>query len=231
MCSYKNRDDLESVKDLAPLHFQLEGLRIQDKQKKQNFLEDRKKVFQLVHDIIWNISEVVTETLKMTSLKGQKTIIRLALLNDRVKGSGDLLFPWSQFLDNSSKIESTKFSQSNWFMDLLLNKTKPVTLYDDLWEKFSSIQTKKLSWKRILWKRKLLILTWSTVYYRIENSCSNLHGKCILIKGQRAGKLLEINPSVDYSTHHQSWLLGICLRSWQCTMCTETQNNSFIFRF
>ena len=53
----KDREDLEKLNDLALLQNEVKVVRLQDKLGKQNFHEDKKKVFEPVTKSLENTSE------------------------------------------------------------------------------------------------------------------------------------------------------------------------------
>ena len=72
MYSIKNREDLETLDELASLQNQVEKIRLQNKLGKQNFHENITKVF-----------EPVTDTLKNTSENLEKIITETSIINNR----------------------------------------------------------------------------------------------------------------------------------------------------
>ena len=65
--SIKDREDLENLEELVSLESQVKAVRLQDKLIKQNFEEDKKKVFEPVTKSTKDVSEKVTKTITETS--------------------------------------------------------------------------------------------------------------------------------------------------------------------
>ena len=63
---------MENLNELVSLNNQVDDLRLQDKLGKQNFREDRKKVFEPFTDTSEKTSEILTKTVTETSVKRQK---------------------------------------------------------------------------------------------------------------------------------------------------------------
>ena len=59
----QNKEDLESLNELASFQSQVEVLKLQDKLGEKKFHEDMKKEFEAVPDTVTNASEDVTKTL------------------------------------------------------------------------------------------------------------------------------------------------------------------------
>ena len=78
MYSYKNREDLEPLKELISLEGQVKALRLQEKLGKQNFHEDMKKVFEPVPKCNKDVFEEVTRTMAETSIKNYKALENLS---------------------------------------------------------------------------------------------------------------------------------------------------------
>ena len=81
LCSIKNRDDLESLNDLAPLQSQVKAPRLQDKLGKQYFHEDMKKVLKCVTKTFKDATEDVTKTTMVASEENNEAI---AILNNKI---------------------------------------------------------------------------------------------------------------------------------------------------
>ena len=98
-----------------------------------------KKVFESVTNFFKDFSEYVTKFNTASSFESNKTLDNLndklsEIMNDRVILASYLLSPLSKITDpeHTSQFKLVKDSSSNRVNDLLLNKTKPVTLYNDL---------------------------------------------------------------------------------------------------
>ena len=79
--SIKNREDSKNLSELVSLNSQVKAVRLQGKKGKQNFHEDMKKNFQLMTDIMKNVSNKLTKTITETSIKNN---IALSNLNEKV---------------------------------------------------------------------------------------------------------------------------------------------------
>ena len=86
--SFKDREELENLEDSVSLENQVKVVRLQDKLGKQNFHEDKKKVFESVTKSLENTSQDKTKTMTDTSIKNNRAIENLnnkllEILNDR----------------------------------------------------------------------------------------------------------------------------------------------------
>ena len=137
--SIKDREDLENLNELISLQDQVKTVRLQDNLGKQNFHEDMKKVFEPVTKSLENTSEKLTKAITETSIKNNLAIeninnILLEIMNDRVILATYLMSPLSRNTnpENSSQFELLKDPNSNRVNDLLINKTIPITLYNNM---------------------------------------------------------------------------------------------------
>ena len=84
----KNRQDLESLDELASFKCQVEDLRLQDNLGKQNFHEDLKNIYEPFTNTIKDSSRDITNTMAETSMENNKKIPNLneqvsELMNDK----------------------------------------------------------------------------------------------------------------------------------------------------
>ena len=135
----KNVDDLENLNELASLQDQVKVVRLQDKLGKQNFHEDMKKVFEPVIKSLENTSQDITKTITETSIKNNQVIEDinnelLEILNDRGILATHLMTPLSKIThpENTTQFKLVKDSNSNRVNDLKINKTIPITLYNNM---------------------------------------------------------------------------------------------------
>ena len=134
----KDRDDLEKF-ELVSLQDQLRAVRLQDKLGKQNFYEYMKKIFEPVTKSLESTSQDITKTIRETSIKNNQAIENLnnkllEILNDRGILASYLLSPPSKITnpENSTQIKLVKDHNSNRVSDLLINKSIPLTLHNNL---------------------------------------------------------------------------------------------------
>ena len=137
--SIKDREDLEKLEELASLQDQVKVVRLQDKLDKQNFHEDRKKVFEAVTKSLENTSEKITKAITESSKENNLALENLnnkllEIMNDRGILASYLMSPLSKITnpENSSQCRLVKDSNSNRVNDLKINKTTPITLHDNL---------------------------------------------------------------------------------------------------
>ena len=136
--SIKDREDLENLNELTSLQDQVKTVRLQDKLGKQNFHEDMKKVFEPVTKSLEYTSQDITKTISETSLKNNQAIENLnnkllEIMNDRGILATYLMSPLSKITNpkNTSQFKLVKDHNSNRVNDLKINKTIPITLYDN----------------------------------------------------------------------------------------------------
>ena len=137
--SIKDREDLENLEELVSLQDQVKVVKLQDKLGEQNFHEDMKKVFEPVTKSLENTSQDITKTITETSLKNNQAIENLnnkllEIMNDRGILAIYLMSPLSRITDpgNTTQFKLVKDPNSNRVNDLLINKTIPVTLYNNM---------------------------------------------------------------------------------------------------
>ena len=137
--SIKDREDLENLEELVSLQNQVKVVRLQDELGKQNFDEYMKKVFEPVTKSLENTSQDITKTRTETSIKNNQAIENLnnkllKIMNDRGISASYLMWPLSKITnpENTSQFKLVKDSTSNRVNDLKINKTIPITLYNNM---------------------------------------------------------------------------------------------------
>ena len=137
--SIKDREDLENLEELVSLQNQVKVVRLQDKLGKQNFHEDMKKVFEPVTKSLENTSQDITKTITETSIKNNQAIENLnnkllEIMNDRGILASYLISPLSKITnpENTTQFKLVKDSNSKRVNDLKINKTIPITLYNNM---------------------------------------------------------------------------------------------------
>ena len=136
----KDREDLEKLNELVSLQDQVKTVRLQDKLGKQNFHEDMKKVFEPVTRSLEKTSQDITKTLTESSIKNNQAIENLnnkllETMNDRGILATYLMSPLSRITnpENTTQFKLVKDPNSNRVNDLLINKTIPITLYNNVY--------------------------------------------------------------------------------------------------
>ena len=121
------------------LQDQVKTIRLQDKLGKQNFHEHMKKVFEPVTKSLETTSQGITKTITETSIKNNQAIENLnntllEIMNDRGILASYLMSPLSKLTnpENTSQFKLVKDSNSNRVNDLKINKTIPITLYNNM---------------------------------------------------------------------------------------------------
>ena len=116
----------------------MKAVRLQDKLGKQNFHEGMKKVFEPVTKTIKDVSEDVTKIMMMTSKENPLALENinnklLEIMNDRgILASYLLSLSKITNPENSTQFKSVKDHNSNRVNDLLINKSIPITLHNNL---------------------------------------------------------------------------------------------------
>ena len=130
---------MENLEQLVSSENQVKVVRLQDKLGQQNIHEDIKKTFELVTKSIKDVPEEVTKTATENSIKSNQAIENLnkkllEILNDRGILDTYLMSTLSKITnpESSSHFELIKDSNSKRVIDLEINKTKPITLHDNL---------------------------------------------------------------------------------------------------
>ena len=121
------------------LQDQVKAVRLQDRLGKQNFHEDMKKVFEPVTKSLENTSQDVTKTITEASIKNNQAIENLnnkllRTMNDRGIIASYLMSPLSKITnpENTSQFKLVKDYNLNRINDLKINKTIPITLYNNI---------------------------------------------------------------------------------------------------
>ena len=121
------------------LQDQVKTIRLQDKLGKQNFHEHMKKVFEPVTKSLETTSQGITKTITETSIKNNQAIENLnnrllEIMNDRGILASYLMSPLSKLTnpENTSQFKLVKDSNSNRVNDLKINKTIPISLYNNM---------------------------------------------------------------------------------------------------
>ena len=135
----KNREDLEKLNELVSLENQVKVVRLQNKLGEQNFHEDMKKDFEPVTKSIETTSENLTKTITESSKENNLALENLnnkllEIMIDRGILASYLMSPLSKIInpENTSQLKLVKDSSSNRVNDLYINKTIPITLYNNM---------------------------------------------------------------------------------------------------
>ena len=139
MYSIHNREDSEKINELIKIQSPVEELELQDRNGKQNFHEDVRKQFEPVTDKFLKTFEDLTTTMMLTSKENNRALDDLndkllEIMKDRGILASSWLSPVSKISnhEHTSQIKLVKDLNSNRVNDLLINKTIPVTLYNNL---------------------------------------------------------------------------------------------------
>ena len=115
LCSIKNIEDLDNVKESVSLESQVKAVRLQDKLGKQNFHEDMKKVCEPVTKSVTEFSDEMTKTITENSNNNNKTLENLnknflEIVNHRCILASYLMSPLSEITnpENTSQFKSVK---------------------------------------------------------------------------------------------------------------------------
>ena len=134
-----NVEDSQKLNELVSLENQVKVVRLQDNLDKQNFHEDMKTVLERVTKSIKDVFENLTKTITETSINNNKAIENLnnkllEIMRDRGILASYLTSPLSKTtnLEYSIQFKLVKDSSSNRIIDLLINKTTPIRLYNIL---------------------------------------------------------------------------------------------------
>ena len=135
----KKYDDLEKINESVLVQSQVKALRLKDKLGKQNVFEVMKKGLESVTKILKDVSQDVTKTMGGNSKENDRIRTHLnakplEIKNARCMIATYLLSPLSKIVnpEHFNQLKLSKYSKSNRVNDLLINKTIPVTLYDNL---------------------------------------------------------------------------------------------------
>ena len=130
---------MESLEELVSIESQVKAVRLQDKFGKQNFHADMKKVFDLLTKSLESTFQHITKTIRETFIKNNQAIEclnnkLLEIMNDRGLLATYLMSASSKItnLENTSQFKLVKDSNSNRVNDLKINKTIPITLYNNM---------------------------------------------------------------------------------------------------
>ena len=135
----KDIEDLEKLNELVSLQDQVKVVRLQDKLGEQNFHENMKKLYEPLTDTIQNTSENITKTITESSKENNLALENLnkkllETMNDRDILASYLMSPLSKITnpENTTQFKLVKDSTSNRVNDLKINKTVPITLYNNM---------------------------------------------------------------------------------------------------
>ena len=135
----KDREDLEKLNELVSLQDQVKVVRLQDKLGKQYFHENMKKLYEPLTDTIKNTSENITKTITESSKENNLALENLnnkllEIMNDRGILASYLMSPLSKITnpEKTTQLKLVKDSTSNRVNDLKINKTEPITLYNNM---------------------------------------------------------------------------------------------------
>ena len=139
MFPIKDREDLAKLNELVSLQDQVIVVRLQDKLGKHNFHENMKKLYEPLTDTIKNTSENITKTITESSKENNLALENLnnkilEIMNDRGILASYLMSPLSKIFnaENTTQFKLVKDSTSNRVNDLKINKTVPITLYNNM---------------------------------------------------------------------------------------------------
>ena len=139
LSSTRDRWVLKKLEQLSSLQSQVRTIWLRDKLRKQDFHEDMKKDFESFTDTIKTTSEVWTKTMMLISKENNRALENLnnkflEILNGRGILASYLMSPLSK-INNPANINQFKLvddPNSQGVINLLKNKTIPVTLYNNL---------------------------------------------------------------------------------------------------
>ena len=138
MFSIKNREDLENLNELVSLKNQVKASNLQDELGKK-IHDDMKKVFEPDTERIKDVSQDVRKAITVTLEENDKVLAnlndkRLEKMKERGILASYLLSPLSKTTNPEHTFQYTlpEDPESCRVSDVLINKTFPVTLYDNL---------------------------------------------------------------------------------------------------
>ena len=193
-CSIEIRDDLGNLKELCILRIEVEDLRVKDKLGKQNFHEDIKKTVEPVADKIKDTSEDVTKTMIANSKQNSKPHANLndkllGIKNDGCNLASSLLSPLSEiaYAQHATQFKLIKYPEANWVKNLLITKTIPNMIYDNLMTLCDTDKNFELKANLL---KKITNENYNVDHAKIyaEVSCFIMRTKSILMKKIRAKK-------------------------------------------
>ena len=135
----RNVEDLQKINEAVTLQNQVKVVRLQDKLGKQNFHDDRTKVFEPLTDTLKKTSENITKTITESSINNNKAISDLnekilELMNDK-----GLIAPYLASslvevfkFDNKSQFRLRKDPDSTKMNDFLIHGKIPVTIFSNM---------------------------------------------------------------------------------------------------
>ena len=137
--SIEDRKILRKLNEIVSLQDQAKAVRLQDKLRKQNFHEDMKKVFEPVTKSLENASQDITKTITETSIENNQAIENInnklpEIMTDRGILASYLMSPLSIMTkpENTTQFKLLKNAISNRVDALKINKSVPITLYNNL---------------------------------------------------------------------------------------------------
>ena len=132
-------EDLENLNELVLLQNQVKAVGFRDKLGKQNFHGELKKVFESVTKSLENTFQEKTKTKTETSLKNNQALKSfnnklLEKINDRGKLASYLMSPLLKITnpENTTQFKLAKDANWNRVKDFKINKSKSVTLYNNV---------------------------------------------------------------------------------------------------
>ena len=135
----KDREDLEKLNEAVSLQNQVKVVRLQDKLGKQNFHEDKAKVFEPLTNTLKKTSENITKTFTENSINNNKAIENLnekilELMNDKGLIAPYLTTSLVEVFkkDNKSQFRLRKDPNSTKMNDFLIHGTIPVTIFSNM---------------------------------------------------------------------------------------------------
>ena len=139
MFPIRNVEDLQNLNEAVSLQNQVKLVRLQDKLGKQNFHEDRRKVFEPLTDTLKKTSENITKTITENSINNNKAISDLnekilELMNDKGMIAPYLTTSLVEVFkkDNKSQFQLRKDNNSNKMNDFLIHGTIPFTIFSNM---------------------------------------------------------------------------------------------------
>ena len=130
---------MKNLNNLTSLQNQVEKLRLQYELSEQNFHEDKEKLDEELKCIIKVTSREITRTTMETSIENNIALTNLndkflEILTDRGILASYFLYPLSEITNpgHSSQFKLVRDASSDRVNDLLINKTIPVTLFNNL---------------------------------------------------------------------------------------------------
>ena len=139
MFPIRNVEDLQNLNDAISLQHQVKIVRLQDKSGKQNFHEIMEEVFEPLTDTLKKTSENIKKAFTETSVNNNKAIENLnekilELMNDKGMIAPYLASSLVEVFkkDNKSQFRLRKDPNSTKMNDFLIHGTIPVTIFSDM---------------------------------------------------------------------------------------------------